>query len=144
MAVVVVYQFYRRFRIRLGIESISGSLKFFLDFCIVFDDTVVNQYHRMIVTAVGMRVGHGRLSMSGPARVADSAGSVDSASAVGFLDQRLKPSFGFNDLDFLIFFSAYGDAGRIVSSVFQPGKPGEQDRGRLFFPEIPFNSTLSK
>ena len=77
-----------------------------------------------ILRTMGMGIGYGRLPVGCPAGVTDSAGTVYCISIVCHLFQRLKPSLCLQNFDpvLTVPYIGNGNAGRIISSVFQSGK----------------------
>ena len=88
LPVIVIYQFYRDLCIRLGVKRIAGLQKFVFQLLVIFNDSIVYQYNRPVLRAVGMRVILRRLPVRRPPGVADSAGSRNRHTAVCLFRQN--------------------------------------------------------
>ncbi len=71
--------------------------------------------------------------MCRPAGVSDAAKTGQQCAVVYFFIQNAKPADCFFHMDFLTIKNS--DPGRVIASVFQLGKPIQNDGGRLLFSE---------
>ena len=135
--IVVIYELDEHFRVRLGIEGIAVMQELFLDLAIVFDDAVVDTHDAAVIAAMGMSVGLRGVAVRRPARVADAAATTD-CDRLQLLLEVLELALGFDDLRGFPL-AADGDARRVIPSVFELFKAAQQDRRRLFFPDISYD-----
>ena len=139
LLVIIVDKLDSHLGVCLAYEGITFAEKLFLEFLIVFDDSVVDADDRAVIRAVRVGIALGGFSVSRPAGVADSACSDHGLSAIGLLFEYLQSALGFDDRG-LRFAVAHRETGRIVSSVFQSGKPVKKNGRCLFCSDITNNS----
>src|SRR5699024_8731030 len=96
----------------------------------VFNDAVVHDGDLLVAAIVRVGVLHRGLAVGGPAGVADAAGALHGAAAVGHITEHAQAALGLDDLD-LARRVLHGDAGRIIPAVFELGQPVQQDRRGL-------------
>ena len=138
--VVVIHKLDGHLGVRVAVEGVAVPKQFFLQFRIVFNDAVVHAHHiRLHRPAPGagtvaahmrMRVCHAGIPMGSPSGMPDPAASRQRPSLVRFICQVVQLP---GSLDHLRQRRAvaYGQAGGIISPVFQPGKAVQQDRRGL-------------
>ena len=83
----------------------------------------------------------GRFPMGCPPGMSDAAGSRHCHSSVCFLYQDFQTSLGFYNLCLTGPVISHCDSRRIISSVLQLRQPAKQNRSRLLFTYISYNST---
>jgi hypothetical protein len=116
--VVIIYQLYCHLCIGRRIKGIAFPGKFFPEFLIVLDNTVVYAYYITVIGDMGMGITLGGLTVGSPTGMTDTTGTHQSLPIIGFLLQYPKPSLGLHYLD--IFLSVpHSQTGRIITSVFQ-------------------------
>ena len=99
------------------------------------------EHNRLVVRAVGMSVILRRLPVGRPAGMADPARPRHCQPSVCFLREDLQASFGLHHFDPACLLIAHGNAGRVISSVFQLLKSREQDRSRRLLACKSYDST---
>ena len=118
----------------LGDERVPFTLELMLQLEIVLDDPVVDDNDAP--RAVAMRVGvlFGRPSVRRPAGVADAVVAIERVAGDGLLEPRelagAAPQFDGALAD-------DGDARRIVSAIFEPAQPVDENRHDLPLPDVP-------
>ena len=110
----------------LRFERIAQRLQARALFLVVLDDAVVDQGHA--VADVRMRVGLGDAAMGGPAGVADAQVRVEAFGQRGAFHFR-DPAGAAHAADLVAL--DHGDAGRIVTAVFQPLQSFDQYRNHI-------------
>ena len=101
----------------------------------------MDDYHALFARILRMRIDGAGFAMSRPAGVTDAAETADSIAGVGHFHQVFQPSLRLDNLDMVVIFIAHGDAGGVISAVFQFRESGEQNRCRLFYAYISNDST---
>src|SRR6202044_3176397 len=92
------------------------------------DDAVVDDRDAVAGVGVGVRVGLVRLTVGGPARVADADGGLGRARGLScrqLVAEVLDASRGFGDLESAS--ADDGEASRVVASVLQPVQSLDED-----------------
>ena len=122
-----------------GYKTIALLFQTLLELFIVFDNAVMDDSNGMLLIHMGMRICVGGTAMGRPAGVSDTAKAGQQCTVVYFFIQNAKPADCLFHMDFLTIKN--GDSGRVIASVFQLGKPIQNDGGRLLFSDITCNST---
>ena len=128
----------QHFGVRFRRKHISFFLQFRPQFPVIFDDAVMHHGDGIFLVHMGMGVFVGRAAVSGPAGVADAAGSRQGLSGVCEPFQNRKPACSFRHPDF--FTVEDSDPGGVIAPVFQFGKTVQNDGSRLLFPDIACNT----
>ena len=115
-------------------------LQEFLDFSVIFNNSVV--YHRepAVLTDLGVGVDVRRRAMGRPAGMAYTNRALHRAAALNQIREDLKPPLGLDHLQ------AQGrvidrHTGGIVSAIFQPRQAVQQDGRSRFRSDIAYNTT---
>src|SRR5690348_13200293 len=129
------------FGVRFGNKLVALALKLLFQFEVVLDDAVVHDDD--LAGAVAMRVSifFGGPAVSGPARVAYAENAIDRGLGDGFLEVA-KFAGGATDLQRTIG-SHDGDAGGIVTEIFELAQAFNDDRNNLLPADIANNSAHS-
>ena len=90
------------FGISIGIELVTLADHLLPELLIVLDDAVVNTDDIVIVNDVRMRVVLGRLAVSCPSGVTDTACALDGLARISLLRQDLEPALCLYDSGVLI------------------------------------------
>ena len=138
--VLIRHQVGYHFRIRIGREPMAFFQQIFLQFQIVFNDTVVDDDEAPRFITMGMGVPVRRPAVRRP------AGMADADRALGFvaldLDaQGLQTAHTFFDVD--AFAVIDSDARGIIPAVFQFAHSVQQDGTSLLIANITYNTTHS-
>ena len=139
-AVVVIHLIDQDFGIRLRIEGVSLPFQLRAKFLIVLDDAVVDADDHVFGRNVRVCIGLARFAVGRPARMADAAASGDVLAAVRLFNKAFQPSLNFNDFR-VISAVPYGDAGRVIASVFQFCQSFQEYRGCLAGSDVTYDST---
>ena len=118
-AVIFSQHVCKHLRICFRYKPIAFLFQTLLELFIVFDDAVVDDSNGMLLV--------------------HAAKTGQQCAVVYFFIQNAKPADCFFHMDFLTIKNS--DPGRVIASVFQLGKPIQNDRGRLLFSDITCNST---
>ena len=128
LLVIIIHQLDGHFRVRLAVELIAVLEQLVLQFLVVLDDTVVNAHNkglhrsgsgsRAVSRYMGMRVCLRRVAVGRPARMADTAGSLEGVAAVCLLGQILELAGSLDHLRQLLAVSNRDSRG-VISSVFK-------------------------
>ena len=138
-AVIFSQHVCKHLRICFRYKPIAFLFQTLLEFFIVFDDAVVDDSNGMLLVHMGMGICVRGTAMCRPAGVSDAAKTGQQGAVVYFFIQNAKPADCFFHMDFLTIKNS--DPGRVIASVFQLGKPIQNDGGRLLFSNITCNST---
>src|SRR6267154_4297016 len=129
----------QHFSIGVGSELVTAfALQLFAQRRIIFDHAVVHKrdFSALVKVRMGIFVGH--FSMSSPARVADAV--LPRGRFLGHqFGQVSDPSGAFARLDLLTVYD--GDAGGIVTAIFEPPQPVQEYGRRFCAADISDNST---
>ena len=138
-AVIFSQHVCKHLRICFRYKPIAFLFQTLLELFIVFDDAVVDDSNGMLLVHMGMGICVRGTAMCRPAGVSDAAKTGQQCAVVYFFIQNAKPADCFFHMDFLTIKNS--DPGRVIASVFQLGKPIQNDGGRLLFSDITCNST---
>src|SRR5664280_404964 len=119
-------------------KRVAEFKEFVLEPVVIVNDAVVNDSNFAALIQVRMAVGVGGRPVRGPARVADAE-----LADCRFAGQ--KQGKAFIDLSLLLSndhvpVAQDGDAGAVVSAIFQPAQSFEEDGRRGFFTDVTYNS----
>ena len=137
--IIVVQKMSDDLSICLRDKVVSLFFQFFLQFQIIFNNSVVNNNDTFICIKMWMRIDIGRSPMSGPARMPDSKGSGKFLSPMADLIQHLQASLSFQHVDFLSVIDR--NPGRVISPVFQLFQTIQENRCCLQLSNISNYST---
>ncbi len=123
----------------LGDELVAGGGKLFFESEIVLNDAVVDDDEGAGAVAVGVRVFFGRAAVGGPAGVADAEAAV----------QRMLGDDGFEVAQLAgstaefetVGIARYGDAGGVISAVFETAQAFNDDGDDGLRSDVTNNST---
>ena len=138
--VIIINQFYRHFRIGIGIEAISLSLQLLSQLLIILNDTVMNCHYISVITIMRMGIVLRWFPVGSPSGVTNPAGTGNSFPVVCLLYQNSETAFGFYDLNGILPITDR-HSGRIISAILQLGQTVQQNRRCLFTSCISNNST---
>ena len=124
--IIVVDQLGHDLGIGLGGKLVAAVHQAVFQLLEVFDDAVVYHGDLFVAAVVGVGVGHRRLAVGGPARVADAAGTLHRVPAVRHIAEHAQAALGLDHFD-LAGGVLHGDAGRIIAAVFQLGQAVQQN-----------------
>ena len=125
--------------ISLGFKCIAFILHFFLQFHIVFNDTIMNNGNCFILIKMRMRIHIRGSPMSGPSCMADSCRSRKCLASMCQLGQYFQSSHRFLCMDFRSV--KYCNTGGIIASVLQFFQTFQKNRCCLFFSNVSNYST---
>ena len=137
--VVIVDELDGHFRIGRGVEGIALLAKLVLQLLIVLDNSVVDAHHIEVIGAVGMGIFLRGLPMGGPAGVTDAAASRNGTALICLLRKAPESSLGLDHL-YVLRAVPDGQTGRVISPVFKPGQPFQQNRRRALLPGEAYDS----
>ncbi len=126
------------FRVGFGLKLVSFGEKLLFQVDVVLDDSVVDHDDLAGAIAVRMSVFLRRAAVRGPARVADAVDAVDWRDADGFLEVA-QLSGGAANFKFAIV-AHDGDAGRIISAIFQAPQAVQDQRHHALWADITDNA----
>ena len=133
------YKMGENFRIRFGFEDVSPGEQLLLQFLKVFDDAVMDDGQLAITPDLWVRVSLGRDAVRRPARMTDGV-EGDSIGMVGeLLFQSGEFALGLDDIQLSALYET--DSGGIVTAVFKPPKPLDDDGNCRTVAHIAYNST---
>ena len=137
--VIVIQHMGNNFRIRFRYKLIAAAFHFLFQFYVIFDDSVVDHNDGLVFIEMRMGVGIGRAAVSRPAGMTNPGSSRQDRSVLSQFFQHLQTACSLHHLD--LFPIIHSHSCRIISSVLQFGQPVQQDRRRLLFSNISYNST---
>ena len=111
----IIDQLHDRLGVGLGLEFCAGLFEFLAQFTEILDDAVVND--RNALGRMRMRIGFGRLAVRGPARVTDTAMTLQRL-ALQSRFQILQLAFGAAPLQPSAL--ERGDACGVIAAILQP------------------------
>ena len=136
--IIIVQKMRQHFRIRLRHESIPLVRQHPAQLNIILDNAVMYHRDRLVRIEMRMRIDITRYAMGRPPGMPDAAEPCHRLAAMGQIFQNLQPAHGLGDVDLLTVID--GHACRIISPVLQPGQTVQDNRSRLFCPDISYNS----
>ena len=105
----------------------------------VLDDAVVHQRNAAAAADMGVGIDVVWLAVGGPAGVADAQRAGQIRAVMGQLLENLQATLGLFHLHSVR--AADGDAGRVITTVFQPLQSVQQNGGGLLTTYITYDST---
>ena len=140
--VVHIQQMDDDLRVRLTMEPEPLGLQHLAQLHEVFDDAVLHDGELAVVAHVRMGVRLRRRAVRGPARMAEANIAVKIATVMRFGQQILDLAAGLGKLDRAAV--EHGDAGRVITAVFELLQPFEKDRRSLLRADVSNDSTHSQ
>ena len=135
---VFLHQMSHDLGVGLGDELVALFFELVLQLDVIFDDAVVNDDDLALAVAMRMGVLFGGAAVRGPARVAQAVDAIDGGEANGFFEiAQLARGAAQFELAVVI---DHGDAGGIVSAIFEAAKPIEDERDNLLRADISDNA----
>ena len=129
-------------RVRLTMEPEPLGLQHLAQLHEVFDDAVLHDGELAVVAHVRMGVRLRRRAVRCPARMAEADIAVKIATVMRFGQQILDLAAGLGKLDRAAV--EHGDAGRVITAVFELLQPFEKDRRSLLRADVSNDSTHSQ
>ena len=147
--IVVIHQLDHDLGIGIAVKPVAVAQQLFLELAVIFDDAVVDAHHvafhfaaagaGTVAADMGVGVHQARIAVGGPAGVADAAGSRQGAALICFVRQVIQLSGGLDHLR-QGFAVPDGQTRRIISPVFQPLEPVQQDGRGLMISRIAYDT----
>ena len=128
------------FRIRFRLEVIPFFEEFFLQFHVVFDDTVVDDGEVPLFIRMGMGIDVRRAAVCRPAGMTDAQCPYDGVS-LNFFSQIDQTACFFADSDGAVMID--GDTGRVITTIFQLGQSIHQKIRCFSISDVTYNTTHS-
>ena len=129
-------------RVRLTMEPEPLGLQHLAQLHEVFDDAVLHDGELAVVAHVRVGVRLRRRAVRCPARMAEADIAVKIATVMRFGQQILDLAAGLGKLDRAAV--EHGDAGRVITAVFELLQPFEKDRRSLLRADVSNDSTHSQ
>ena len=130
------------FGIGLGGEAVAFFDQLFLEGDVVLDNAVVHDDDAAGAITVRMRIFLRGAAMRGPAGMANAIGAVDRLQADDFFEVA-QLAFGAADLQ-SVAVPGNRDAGGVISAIFQPLEPIQNDGHDSLLPHISHNAAHAK